>query len=168
MQNPRAAVRGFACEGQLGPGTVEFCAPFDELRDVLWTFFDQQGHGFGPAQAVARVDGVLLVQPDFVFIGERHGNAALRPGGGRIAQVRFGEHQHVSRGAQFNCRAQSRDSAAHDSIVDMMDSVGSRHGDENRRSNRPHMVARRKWADNRGGCGVRQSWSVCYIEASSR
>ena len=84
VENARTAVRRFARKRQLGSRAVEFRSPLDELRDVLGAFFHQQRHGFFPAQAVSGVDGVLLVQADFVFIGERHGNTALRPGRGRI------------------------------------------------------------------------------------
>src|SRR5579859_1570946 len=85
VKNARTAVRRFAGEGEFCAGPVEFRAPFDELRDVLRTFFDKERDGFGAAKAIAGVDRVLLVQADFVFVAEGHGNAALRPGGGGVA-----------------------------------------------------------------------------------
>src|SRR5438132_11958862 len=84
MQNARTAMSGFPREGQLRTGSVEFGAPFNELRDVFGTFFDKQRHRFGPAKAVACVNGVLLVEADLVFVAERDGDAALRPGRGGI------------------------------------------------------------------------------------
>src|SRR5262249_1792343 len=85
VENPRTAVRCFASERKLCSGAVEFCAPFDELRNVFWAFFHEQRPRFGPAKAVSGVDGVLLVQADFVFVAERYGDAALRPGRGGVA-----------------------------------------------------------------------------------
>ena len=68
------------------PAAIEFRAPFDQLRDVLRAFFNEQRHRFGPAKAVARIDRVLFVEADFVFVAEGHGNPALCPGSGRIAK----------------------------------------------------------------------------------
>ena len=85
VENPRTAVRSFARERQPGSGAVELRAPLDKLRDVLRAFFHQQGHGFRPAQAVAGVEGVLFVQPDFVFVRKCDSDSALRPGRRRIA-----------------------------------------------------------------------------------
>ncbi len=104
MQNARAAVRGFASEGELRAGTIEFRAPFDQLRDVLRAFFNEQCHRFGPAKAVARIDRVLFVEADFVFVAEGHGNAALRPGSGRIAQDKIWRE----RGRFLRCSVQWR------------------------------------------------------------
>ena len=166
VEDARAAVRCLARKRQLGASAVEFRAPLDELGDVLRSLFHQHRHGFRAAQAVARVDGVLLVQPDFVFIGERHGNPALCPGGRRIAQIRFRQHQHASRFAEFNRGAQTCNSTAHDSVVSMMDFVGSGHGGK-LRSNRPIMVARRKYLHKKAGLVGAWVWawrSVCYIE----
>ena len=85
MKNARTTVRGFAGESELGASAIEFGAPFDELSDVLGTFFDEQGHGFVAAEAISGGEGVLLVQADFVFVAEGHGDAALGPGSGGIA-----------------------------------------------------------------------------------
>ncbi len=87
VQNSRPAVRRLARKRQLGSGAVKFRAPFDELRDVFRTFFHKQRNSLGAAQAIASIDRVLLVQPDFIFVGERHGDPALCPGGCGIAQI---------------------------------------------------------------------------------
>src|SRR5258707_8802630 len=106
VQDARAAVCGFASEGKLGAGTIEFGAPFDELCNVLGTFFDEESHGFCAAEAIASVEGVLLVQTNFVFVAKRDCDAALRPGGGGIAEVGFGEDQDAAGAAEFNGGAQ--------------------------------------------------------------
>jgi len=64
------AVRGLPRKRQLGASPVELCAPLDHC--VMY---------FGPsstaelplraAQSVARLDGVLLVQADLVFVAQR-------------------------------------------------------------------------------------------------
>src|SRR6202040_188364 len=64
VQNSRSAVRGFPRKRQLSAGAVEFGAPLDQLGDVLWALFRQQGHRFSAAEAIACFDGVLLVQAD--------------------------------------------------------------------------------------------------------
>ena len=69
------------------PGAIEFGAPFDKLCNVFWAFFDQECYRFRATEAVAGAESVLLVQTDFVFVAEGYGNAALRPGGGGIAEI---------------------------------------------------------------------------------
>ena len=78
-------MRGFAGEGELGASAVEFSSPFDELRDVFRAFFEEHSDVFGPAKTVAGINGVLLVQTDFVFVAEGYRDAALCPGRRRIA-----------------------------------------------------------------------------------
>src|SRR5215510_15317547 len=85
VQNARPTVCGFAREGKLRAGAVEFGAPFDELRDVFRAFFDEKRDGFGSAQTVSGIDSVLLMQADFVFIAEGDGDAALCPRRGGVA-----------------------------------------------------------------------------------
>jgi len=53
-------------------------------------------------QPVTRLDSVLLVQADFVFVAQCHGNAALRPGRGGITQIRLGENQNAAGFAEFD------------------------------------------------------------------
>ena len=129
VQNAGPAVRRFARERQLRAGAIEFGPPLDQLRDVLRTFFHQQRNGFGAAQSVAGLDGVLLVQADFVFVAEGHRDAALRPGRGGIAQIGLGQDQHAARGAELDCGAQPGDSGPDDNIVGAIRFVGFRHGE---------------------------------------
>ena len=109
VEDARAAVRGFTRESEFGAGTIEFGAPLDELGDVLRAFFDQESDGFGAAEAVACAEGVLFVQPNFIFVAERDGDAALRPGGGGVAESGFGEDEDAARAAEFNGGAQTCD-----------------------------------------------------------
>ncbi len=120
-------MRGFPRECQFRAGAVEFGAPFDELRDVLRTLFDKQRHGFGAAKAVTRVDGVLLVKADFVFVAERDSDAALRPGRCGIAQKRFGQHEDASRVAKFDGRTQTCDTGADHGVVCAISFFGKCH-----------------------------------------
>ncbi len=78
-------MRGFPRKRQFCSRAVEFRAPLNELRDVFRTFFDQKSHGFGAAQTITSIDGVLLVQPDFIFVGEGYGDPSLSPSRCRIA-----------------------------------------------------------------------------------
>ena len=102
VQDAGAAMRGFAREGELGAGAIELGAPLDELGDVLGTFFDEERDRFGTAEAIAGVESVLFVEADFVFVAEGDGDAALRPSGGGIAEIGFGEHQDAAGGAEFD------------------------------------------------------------------
>ena len=120
-------MRGLSCERQFGSRAIELRPPLNELRNVFRTFFNQQRDGLRAAQSISRVDGVLFMQSDFVFVGKRNGDSALCPGGCRIAQVRFGQHQHAPRRAQLDGRTQSGDSAAHNGIVGVIRLVGIRH-----------------------------------------
>ena len=107
VEDAGAAVRGFAGKGELGAGPIEFGTPFDKLGDVLGAFFDEKRDRFGAAEAVTGVEGVLLVQADFIFVAEGHGDAALRPGGSRIAESGLGEHQDTAGGTELDGGAQT-------------------------------------------------------------
>ncbi len=78
MQNAVAAVRAFAGERDLGSGAIELRAPLDQLLDARRTFFDQHARGFFVDQAVAGLQRVFQMKPDFVVIAERGGDSALR------------------------------------------------------------------------------------------
>src|SRR5215470_16260176 len=108
VENARAAVCGLARESQFGAGAIEFRAPFDELSDVLGTFFHQQGYRFRPAESVAGSDGVLLVQADFVFVAEGNGDATLRICSCGFAQVGFCKDKNGARGAEFDGGTKAR------------------------------------------------------------
>ena len=129
VEDAGAAVSGFAGEGELGAGAIEFGAPFDELGDVLGTFFDEESDCFGAAKAVTGVESVLLVKADFVFVAECDGNTALRPGRGGIAEIGFGEDQDTARGAEFDGGAQTGNAGADDGIVSLIGLCGGSHGE---------------------------------------
>ena len=107
VENTRTAMGGFAGEGKLGAGTVEFGAPFDELVDVLRAFFDEERDRFGAAKTITGVEGVLFVQADFVFVGEGDSDAALGPGSGGIAEIGLGQDENAAGGAEFDGGAQT-------------------------------------------------------------
>jgi hypothetical protein len=107
VEDARATVRGFTRESEFGASAIELGAPFDKLGNVLRAFFDEESDGFGAAEAVACTECVLFVAANFVFVAEGHGDAALRPSGGGVAQSGFGEDQDATRAAEFNSGAQT-------------------------------------------------------------
>src|ERR1700747_1835784 len=109
VEDPRAAVRGFTREGKFGAGTIEFGAPFDELINVRRAFFDEKRHGLRAADTVSGVERVLFMETDFVFVAECHGDAALRPGGGGVTEIGFGEDEDAAGAAELNGGAQTSD-----------------------------------------------------------
>ena len=115
-------MRSFAGEGKLRARAIKFGAPFDELRDVLGAFFDEKRHGFGTAEAITGVDGVLFVEADLVFVAEGYGNAALRPSSGGIAEIGFGENQDAAGAAEFNGGAQASDARTYHGVVGVVSS----------------------------------------------
>ncbi len=127
VQNPRTAVRRLSRERQLGSRAVELGSPIDKLRDVPGPFLHQRRNGFRAAEAVSGVDGVLLMQPDLVFVAQGDCDSALRVCGRGFAQVRFCEHQHVSRTAQLDGSAQPRYSRADYGIVHVIGFGGRGH-----------------------------------------
>jgi hypothetical protein len=109
MEDAGTAVRGFAGESEFGSGAIELGAPFNELGDVAGTFFYNESYRFRPAKSITGIEGVLLVEADFVFVAERYGDAALRPGGGRVTEGGFGKDQNTACTAEFNGGAQTGD-----------------------------------------------------------
>ena len=142
VQNAGAAVGSFAGEDELGAGAVEFGTPLDQFGDVLGAFFDEQGNGVGAAQAVASLQGVLLVEGDLVFVAERYGDAAVGPGGCGIVEIGFGEDQDAAGLAQFDGGAETCDTRSDDSIIGMMSLEESGHDERPCRAR--FMVARSK------------------------
>jgi len=127
VEDARAAVGGFASEGEFGAGAIEFGAPFDELGDVFGAFFDEESDGGGIAEAIAGVDGVLFVEADFVFIAEGDGDAALGPGGGGIAEVGFGEDEDAAGLAEFDGGAYASYAGTDDGVIDVIGLLGESH-----------------------------------------
>jgi len=109
MKDAGTAVRSFTRESEFGAGAIELGTPLDELSNVLWAFFDQESYRFGATEVVAGIKSVLFVQADFVFVAERYGDAALRPGSGGIAEIGFSENQDAACTAEFNGGAQTGD-----------------------------------------------------------
>ena len=79
VQDAVAAVRALPAEGELGALPIEFRAPLNQFLDALGSVFDQHLGGFGIAETIARLQGVLQVEADFVFIAECGRDAALSP-----------------------------------------------------------------------------------------
>jgi len=91
VEDAGTAVSGFAGEGELGAGTINFGAPYDELGNVPGAFFDEESNGIWVAETVAGGEGVLLVEADFVFVAESDGGATAGVGGGGFGEIGFGE-----------------------------------------------------------------------------
>ena len=128
VEDAGTAVSGFASEGELGTCTIEFGAPFDELRDVLGTFFDEERDGLGAAEVIAGVEGVLFVKTDFIFVGKSDGDAALRVGGGGFVEVGFGEDEDSAGLAEFNGGADTGYTGTDDKVIRLVGFGGVGHG----------------------------------------
>ena len=113
MQHAAAAVRAFAGEGDLGAGAVELRAPLDQLLDARRPFFDQHARGLFVAQAVAGLQRVFQMQPDFIFIAERGRNAALRILRVGLRDFALGEAEHAACGRKLHRSAQAGNARAH-------------------------------------------------------
>ena len=127
VEDAGTAVSGFAGEGELGAGAIKFGAPIDELSDVLGTFFDEESDYVGAAKAVAGVEGVLLVEADFVFVAEGDGDAALGVGGGGFGEIGLGEDENSAGLAEFNCGAHAGDSGTDDEVIGLVGFCGVCH-----------------------------------------
>src|SRR5579864_3109213 len=117
VKNAIAAVRAFAAEGQLGAIAIKLRSPCDQLFNTLGSIFHQDPGGFGIAQAIARVERVLQVQADFIFVAEGGSNSAL----GKL-RVRFGDfslcqNQNAAGRRKFDGCAESGDPRADDEKV---------------------------------------------------
>ncbi len=117
VQDAVAAVRALAGEGQAAGFAVELRAPIDELLDGGGAFLDERVHGGAVAQAVAGVEGVLLVKLHLVVVAESHGDAALGVFGGRFVQALLGHHQDAAGGRQFDGGAQPGHARADDQKI---------------------------------------------------
>ena len=113
VQHAVAAVCAFAGEGDLGAGAVELGAPLDQLFDARRTFFDQHARGFFVDQAVAGLQRVFQMQPNFIVVAERGGDSALR-----ILRIGLGDFalcqtQHPAGRRKFHRGAQAGNARAH-------------------------------------------------------
>ena len=112
VQHTVAAVRALACENNLCAGAIELRAPLDQLFDARRTFFHQHARRFFVAQTVAGPQGVFQMQPDFVVVAERSGDAALRITRVRLRDLALGEAEHAARRSELHRGAQAGDARA--------------------------------------------------------
>ncbi len=63
-----AAVRSFAREGDLGAGTIELCAPFDQFFYTRRAFLNQNACCLFVAKSVASLQCVVEMQADFIVV----------------------------------------------------------------------------------------------------
>jgi len=133
MQDAAAAVRSLAGEQETRAFAVELGSPGDQLFDPGGTFAGEHAHRRGVAEAVAGGDGVLLVEGNFVIVGEGDGDAALCVFGGGLVQAAFGDDQYTPGGGEFDGGAKAGDTAANNQKIGV-DFCGE--GDDN------HMVQR--------------------------
>ena len=102
VQDAIAAVCAFASKRELGTFAIELRSPRDQLLNAFWSIFDEDLGRFGVAQAVARIQSVLQVQTDLVFIAERCGNPALRVLSVGVAELIFRENENTPGGSQVD------------------------------------------------------------------
>src|SRR6185437_4147118 len=117
VQNAVAAVRAFTTESEFGTVAVELRSPGDEFLDPFGGVLDQNFCCFRIAETVACIQRVLQVQADFILVAERRSYPALRILRAGIGDLAFREHQHTTRGSEFDRRAQPCDSSADDEKV---------------------------------------------------
>ena len=117
VQNSVAAVRAFASESELGSNSIELRTPVDELLNAVGTFFDEDASGVFVDEAVARVDGVLQVKADLIFIAKRDGDPALRVLRGGFGQLLLREHEHAAGFRESDGSTESGDARADDDEI---------------------------------------------------
>ena len=117
VQDAITAVSTFTRESQLSAFAVEFRAPLDQFLDALWAFFYQDLGRVGVAQAIARIECVLKMKADLVFVAERGRNSSLRQLGRGVFEFPFGQHNDAARRSQFNCCTQSGYAGANDEEI---------------------------------------------------
>ena len=127
VEDAGATVSGFTGESEFGAGAIKFGAPFDELGDVLGAFFDEESDSVGAAEAVAGIDGVLLVEADFVFVAEGDGDAALGVGSGGFGETGLGEDEDSAGLAELNGGAHAGDSGTNDEVIGLVGFGGVGH-----------------------------------------
>ena len=78
---------------------------------------NQGAHGGAIAEAVSRIQRVLLVQLHPVVIGQGDGDASLRIFRRGFVKALLGHHQHRPLGGQFDGGAQASDTRADDQKI---------------------------------------------------
>src|SRR6266568_1370506 len=68
MKNAIAAVRAFTSKGQLSAFAIELRSPRDQFFDAPRGIFHQYPCRFWIAKTIARIQGILQMQTDFVFV----------------------------------------------------------------------------------------------------
>ena len=117
VQDAAAAMRALARECDLRTGAIEFRAPLDQLFDARRTFFHQDARGFLVAKAVAGLQRVFEMQPNFVVVAECRCDTTLRVLGVRLRDLALGEAKHATRGGKFHRRAQAGDTRANNDEI---------------------------------------------------
>ena len=67
------------------------------------------------------------METDFVFVAECNGDATLRVGRGRLAEIGFGEDENASGLTEFNGGANACYAGAHDEIINVIGFLGKSH-----------------------------------------
>lgn len=127
MQDAAPAMRGFLSERKARAFAIEFGSPFDELKDSLRPFFDQDMDRTRITQAVSGVDRVLLVKGDLVVVAEGDRNPSLRVMRRGLLQRVLRNHQDASGLCQFDGGSHAGYSGSHHQKIGFDDfSVGLR------------------------------------------
>src|SRR5580704_2435574 len=82
-------MRAFPAKSQLGTLAVEFRAPLNQFFYALRSFFDENLGSLRIAKTVTRVESVLEMKANFIFIAEGRSNAALGPLGVGVGDFPF-------------------------------------------------------------------------------
>jgi hypothetical protein len=143
VQNAGQGVSALAGAQQLaGPRislAVKVRAPLDQLRHAHWPL-GHQHLGRGPVNdSIACVYGVFKVQRHVLVALHRHGDAALRVVGVRLAQRLLGDHQNLAVARQLDGRAQPGHSRAHHQKVHF-NRLSHNHSGYHPREQRPKLV----------------------------
>src|SRR5205823_763798 len=96
---------------------VERCAPLDQLLNRRGAFLDERMYGLAIAQAIARLQRVLLMETDLVVIAQRDRDATLRVFGRGFAKAVLGDYQDAARFGKLDGRTQPRYSGSYDEKI---------------------------------------------------
>ncbi len=121
MEHALAGMSGLKRKGELCALAVELGPPFDELMDPPGAFLHKGADRFFIAQAVARLQRVLIMDAHLVLVAHGDGDASLGVLGGALGEHVLGNDDDVAVRGKLDGGPQARHPGPYNEKISMFD-----------------------------------------------